>query len=143
VTEGFLVLLAVLVVATAFGIVRARKDGLRHGEPAHARHDRAVVTSEQLGQPLGERATLLQFSSSFCGPCRATAAVLERVAAVTPGVVHLDLDVAEHVVLAELLGVRRTPTTLVLDATGGEVTRATGVPTYDDVVHALGQAVQG
>ncbi len=34
----------------------------------------------------------------------------------------------------------RTPTTVVLDATGAEVTRATGAPTRDQVLMALAQA---
>ena len=35
----------------------------------------------------------------------------------------------------------RTPTTLVLDEHGHEVTRATGAPTKQQVMTALGQAV--
>ncbi len=79
--------------------------------------------------PYGSAGTLLQFSSTFCAPCRATRRVLDRVVATDPTVTHVELDVADLPVLAERLGVRETPTVLVLDATGTEVTRATGVPT--------------
>ena len=45
-----------------------------------------LVTAAQIGRPLGERATLLQFSSAFCAPCRATRRILADVAGMTSGV---------------------------------------------------------
>ena len=53
---------------------------------------------------LGERATLLQFSSAFCAPCRATRRVLGDVAAATPGVVHIDVDAEHHLDVVRRLG---------------------------------------
>lgn len=85
----------------------------------------------------GERATLLQFSSAFCAPCRATRRVLAEVAAVVPGAVHLEVDAEHHLDLVRRLGVLRTPTTLVLDAAGREVTRAAGAPRKEQVLAAL------
>jgi thiol-disulfide isomerase/thioredoxin len=85
----------------------------------------------------GERATLLQFSSAFCAPCRATRRTLADVAATVPGVVHVEVDAEEHLDLVRRLGILRTPTTLVLDAAGSEVTRATGAPRAAQVLAAL------
>jgi len=85
----------------------------------------------------GERATLLQFSSAFCAPCRATRRVLEDVARSVPGVSHVEVDAEEHLDLVRQVGVLRTPTTLVLDAGGREVTRATGAPKPTQVLAAL------
>ena len=45
---------------------------------------------------LGERATLLQFSSAFCAPCRATRRVLGEVAGLVPGVTHVEVDAEHH-----------------------------------------------
>ncbi len=87
--------------------------------------------------PAGDRATLVQFSSAFCAPCRATRRVLGQVAALVPGVVHVELDAEAHLELVRRLGVRSTPTTLVLDGAGHEVLRATGQPTAAQVVRAL------
>ncbi|MCM3885458.1 thioredoxin family protein [Frankia sp. R82] len=81
-----------------------------------------------LGETLGERATLLQFSTAFCAPCRVTRRVLAGVAEVVPGVRHLEVDAEAHLELVRALGVRRTPTVLVLDAGGREVRRASGAP---------------
>lgn len=89
---------------------------------------------------LGERATLLQFSSAFCAPCRATRGVLSEVAAVVPGVAHVEVDAESHLDLVRRLGVESTPTTLVLDRDGRELTRATGAPSRDEVLATLARA---
>ena len=88
---------------------------------------------------LGERATLLQFSSAFCAPCRATRRVLADVAGVVPGVRHIEVDAEQHLDLVRRVGVLRTPTTLVLDAEGREVSRAAGAPTKQAVIASLGR----
>jgi thiol-disulfide isomerase/thioredoxin len=85
----------------------------------------------------GERATLLQFSSAFCAPCRATRRILADVSSSVPGVSHIEVDAEEHLDLVRRLGVLRTPTTLVLDAAGREITRASGAPRPAQVLAAL------
>ncbi|WP_240235225.1 thioredoxin family protein [Nocardioides sp. CFH 31398] len=92
-----------------------------------------------LGAEPGERATLLQFSSAFCAPCRATRVTLGEVAGLVPGVAHVEVDAEQHLDLVRRLNVMRTPTTLVLDADGAETTRASGAPTRDQVLGALSQ----
>lgn len=87
----------------------------------------------------GDRATLLQLSTAFCAPCRATRGVLAAVAEVVPGVRHVEVDAEAHLDVVRRLGVASTPTTVVLDAHGREVSRATGVPSRAQVVAALGQ----
>ena len=110
------------------------------GQPARAGESAAPLTEADLGQPLGSRATLLQFSSSFCTPCRATRQLLSDVAGRSDGVVHVELDVATRMDLARRLDVRRTPTVLVLGP-GGQITRrATGLPRHAEVVDALALA---
>ncbi|MEZ0449477.1 TlpA family protein disulfide reductase [Cellulomonas sp. ICMP 17802] len=97
-----------------------------------------TLTSADLGGvPLGERATVVQFSSTFCAPCRSTRYVVERAVATTSGVAHVDLDVADHLALGERLGIDVTPTVLVLDARGAVVRRASGVPTLAQLRRAL------
>ena len=90
-----------------------------------------------LGALPGERATLLQFSSAFCAPCRATRRTLAEVAALVPGVVHVEVDADEHLTLTRALSIAKTPTTLVLDAAAQEVSRAAGQPRKADVLAAL------
>lgn len=94
-----------------------------------------------LGAELGERATLVQFSTAFCQPCRATRRVLDDVAALVPGVSHVEIDAEARLDLVRAVGVERTPTVLVLDAHGGVTVRATGQPRKADVLAALARAL--
>ncbi|MFJ8659602.1 TlpA family protein disulfide reductase [Streptomyces sp. NPDC093795] len=100
-----------------------------------------VLGSEVLGAELGERATLVQFSTAFCQPCRATRRTLAEVAAMVPGVGHVEIDAEERLDLVRALGIARTPTVLVLDRAGRVVRRAAGQPRRVDVIAALGRAV--
>jgi thiol-disulfide isomerase/thioredoxin len=95
----------------------------------------------ELGEGLGARATLVQFSSAFCAPCRATRRVLTEVADMVPGVSHVEIDAEDHLDLVRELDILKTPTVLVLDADGRIVRRATGQPRKADVIAALGEAV--
>jgi thiol-disulfide isomerase/thioredoxin len=101
------------------------------------------LTAEQIGVPLGERATLVQFSSAFCSPCRATRVVLADIASSTPGVVTVDIDAESHLQLVRDLSVMRTPTVLVLDAGGTVTTRASGLPRREQVLAAVERAAPG
>ncbi len=143
-TTGAVILVLALVFAVAFGARRRWSDG-RFRSPAA---DSAAVPAPQLspladtpwGDELGERATLLQFSSAFCAPCRATRRILGEVAEIVPGVAHIEVDAEEHLELVRRLEIVRTPTTLVLDSAGHEVTRAAGAPTKEQVLNALARA---
>lgn len=97
----------------------------------------SVLAGTSWESQFGERATLLQFSSAFCAPCRATRRILADVASSVPGVVHVEVDAERHLDVVRRLGVLRTPTTLVLDASGAEVTRAAGAPRTEQVLAAL------
>jgi thiol-disulfide isomerase/thioredoxin len=139
---GLLAVLVTLAVATAVGLWLQRS-GRRLGrrQPARAGTPRDVLAAADLGGPLGERATLVQFSSAFCQPCRATRQVLDEVSRTVDGVAHLEVDAESNLALVRRLDVRRTPTVLVLDAAGGIVRRASGQPRKADVIAALGEAV--
>ncbi len=80
---------------------------------------------------------LLQLSSQFCADCRAARAVLTDVAAEVPGTMVREVDVAMRPELVRLLGIRRTPTVLVVDAAGVELARRVGVPRRADLLAAL------
>lgn len=84
------------------------------------------------------KATLLQFSSAFCAPCRAVRRVSSEVADLIPGVRHVEVDAESHLEAVRALGIWRTPTLLVLDADGRVVKRATGVPGKPQLIAVLG-----
>lgn len=101
-----------------------------------------VLEAGRLGvRRLGERATLVQFSSAFCQPCRATRRILGEVASMVEGVTHVEVDAEERLGLVRELGISSTPTVLVLDTEGRVVRRASGQPRKADVIAALGEVV--
>ncbi|MEQ6901092.1 thioredoxin family protein [Nocardioides sp. YIM 152588] len=145
---GIVVLAAAVVLALGFGLYRRTTDGAFRGADAPVVEVRGApapsleTTWTRIAAAIpdavpGERATFVQFSSAFCAPCRTTRTLLTDVAARTDGVVHLEVDAEKHLDLVRALDVRRTPTTLVLDPSGVEVTRASGAPRRDQVLAAL------
>ncbi|MER7481122.1 thioredoxin family protein [Streptomyces sp. NPDC126510] len=135
---GLVVCVVVLAVASAYGVLQRRRSGRVR---VRGRDDGKRLDAAELGAELGERATLVQFSSAFCAPCRATRRVLGEVAGVVPGVTHVEIDAEAHLDLVRRLDILKTPTVLVLDADGRVVRRATGQPRKADVIAALGEAV--
>ncbi|BBH66852.1 thiol reductase thioredoxin [Actinoplanes sp. OR16] len=134
---GLAVVAAVLVAGVAVGLWRRRSDGrLARADngPVEPRLDPALL--ERLGVTPAP-ATLLQFSSAFCAPCRAVRRVSSEVAALVPGVRHVEVDAESHLDEVRELGVWRTPTLFVLDAEGRVVKRATGVPTKPHLIAAV------
>ena len=130
--NGALIALVALAGATAFGLLRLRSDGkVNLHLPGH------YVAPSELGHPMGAHATLLQFSSPYCQPCKATHEQLERTAAAHDGVTHVDLQVADHLDMVNKLRVMRTPTTVLLDRKGVVRYRAEGVPRPDELREAL------
>jgi hypothetical protein len=91
----------------------------------------------------GASVTFELYSSSFCGACRQTSAVLERAAGLIAGAVVRERDIAREPAAAEAAGIDATPTVIVRDARGEEVTRARGVPTIDHVLVAAARALEG
>jgi thiol-disulfide isomerase/thioredoxin len=143
---GLLAVAAVLVIGVVVGLWRRRADGrLRpiqaqsedHPMPAERLDDAMLAT---LGVAPAE-ATLLQFSSAFCAPCRAVRRVSSEVAAMLPGVQHVEVDAESHLDEVRALDIWRTPTLLILDGQGRVTKRATGVPTKPQLIAALGEVL--
>jgi thiol-disulfide isomerase/thioredoxin len=158
---GIVVAVAVLLVATVFGVWHNRRDGrLRtvadggvgqvaanpgalpsDDNPAMlAADDHATtagdLTLRGLGVDPATPVTLVQFSSAFCAPCRVTRRVLADVAGMVDGVTHLEVDAESHLDAVRALDIWRTPTTLVV-ANGRIVQRASGVPAKAQVLAAI------
>jgi thiol-disulfide isomerase/thioredoxin len=138
VMTGLVVCVAVLAAASAYGVLQRRRSGRVR---VRGRDDGKRIGAAELGEDLGERATLVQFSSAFCAPCRATRRVLGEVADMVPGVAHVEIDAEKNLDLVRELDILKTPTVLVLDADGRVVRRATGQPRKADVIAAIGEAV--
>jgi thiol-disulfide isomerase/thioredoxin len=137
VTGGLIALAAALVVASVLGLALRRRAGhFRAGTRPE------VLTEVDLGGPLGRRATLVQFSTAFCAPCRPTRQILGQVAGMVDGVTHVEIDAATRLDLVRRLRINSTPTVLVLDRDGAIVKRAAGLPRKADVIAALGSVIE-
>ncbi|MFJ3877570.1 thioredoxin family protein [Streptomyces sp. NPDC090077] len=112
-----------------------------HGEGTRPPGGQGPLGAAELGREPGERASLVQFSTAFCQPCRATRRILAEVAEMVDGVEHIEIDAERNLELVRALGIEKTPTVLVLDAAGRVVRRAAGLPRKADVIAALGAAV--
>ena len=157
-TVGLIALAAALIVASVAGLALRRRAGrFRPAGQARTAPVRPVsvgsapvppgtgaevLTGEDLGAPLGPRATLVQFSTAFCAPCRPTRQLLAQVAGMVDGVTHIDVDAAERMDLTRRLKVNSTPTVLVLGPDGAIARRATGLPRKADVIAALGTVIE-
>jgi thiol-disulfide isomerase/thioredoxin len=153
VTGGLIALAAALLVATVLGLTLRRRAGrFRPGSPgtpaAPGRAETAAptettLTEADLGGSLGRQATLVQFSTAFCAPCRPTRQILAQVAGMVDGVTHVEIDAAARLDLVRRLRINSTPTILVLGPDGAIVRRAVGLPRKADVIAALGSVVSG
>jgi thiol-disulfide isomerase/thioredoxin len=123
----------VLGAATAYGLWYQKSRGKIQAKALTGK----ALTSEIIGGDLGSRATLVQFSSAFCTPCRATRTLLENVVTDLSDVRHVEIDAETNLALVRKLDIRSTPTTLILNRFGVEVGRAVGAPKRDQVLATL------
>lgn len=143
VTGGLIALAAALLVATLLGVAMRRRAGqFRPPSPGTPAKPAGALTEADLGAGLGRQATLVQFSTAFCAPCRPTRQILAQVADMVDGVTHVEIDAAARMDLVQRLRINSTPTVLVLDSDGAIVKRATGLPRKADVIAALGPVVR-
>ncbi len=131
--KSFLPILIVLGAATAYGLWYQKSRGRIQAKAVSGNG----LTAAVIGGDLGSRATLVQFSSAFCTPCRATRTLLENVVNDLNDVRHVEIDAETNLELVRKLDIRSTPTTLILNSFGVEVGRAVGAPKRDQVLAAL------
>ena len=149
--SGAVALIVVVAGATAFGLLWRSRSGRMH--VVGAGDDGAIGRTGEVGEvgpggvtaalaalgvvPGAAPVTLVQFSSAFCAPCRATRRILQEVVAMLPQVRHLEVDAEQHLDVVRTLDIRRTPTVLVIDGAGRIVRRAGGQPRKPDVIAAV------
>ncbi|WP_239077035.1 TlpA family protein disulfide reductase [Actinocatenispora rupis] len=153
---GALVAAVVLAAATAFGLFwrgregRFRPTAAAKGATVPASSTDATPTAPVpagdgaevevltgLGVQPGTPATLVQFSSAFCAPCRATRRLCDELTGLLDGVRHIEVDAESHLDAVRALDIMRTPTLLVVDRDGRIVQRASGLPTKPHLIAAV------
>ena len=128
---GAVVLVAALA-ATVVGAwwLRTRSGAVRTVDAA----DGTEAVLRRLGAaPEQADLTVVQFSTAFCGPCRATKARLAQLQTTRPGLAVVQVDAESHLDEVRALDVRRTPTLFYLDRAGAVVARSSGAPRPDEL----------
>ncbi|MBN9606899.1 MAG: thioredoxin family protein [Actinomycetales bacterium] len=133
-----LVLVGLVVASTCVGALTRRGTGrvrVGRGTAEHAHGDLAHAERAEL--------TLLQFSSEFCAPCRATARVLGDLAAGDPARVrHVEVDIAERPELVREHRILQTPTTLLVDRDGAVRGRIGGAVRRDAIAAEVARLLE-
>jgi thiol-disulfide isomerase/thioredoxin len=128
---------ALVLTGAAAWWLRTRDGALRpvdggEGDAVEAGGPQEVLA--RLGvRPEDADLTVVQFSTAFCGPCRATRARLQQLQATRPGLAYVHVDAESHLEEVRELDVRRTPTLFYLDRQGSLLGRSSGAPRPDEL----------
>src|SRR4051812_39835544 len=139
---GAAVLAVALVVTAVVAWWLNRRNGALRSPGAE--EDAAMSSAfERLGVRAGDAdLTVVQFSTAFCGPCRATKARLQQLQTTRPGLAVVQVDAESHLDEVRALDVRRTPTLFYLDRQGTLLGRSSGAPRPEELT-ALVEAHTG
>ena len=126
-----LLLLILLALATGIGMrLKATQGRIKQKKGLQ-------ISVSEIGESLGERATVVQFSTTFCSSCRAAKVLILDVVSKRSDVKYVEIDAESNLELVRKLDIRSTPTTLFLDKKGFEIARAVGAPKRDQITSAI------
>jgi thiol-disulfide isomerase/thioredoxin len=139
---GVVVLVAALAATGVLAWwMRARSGAVRTGGEEVVAVPDALV---RLGVRPGDAdLTVVQFSTAFCGPCRATKARLQQLQATRPGLAVVHVDAESHLDEVRELDVRRTPTLFYVGRDGVVLGRSSGAPRPDELTALVDAHVGG
>ena len=124
-------LVILLLIATAIGLYYRKTTGLIK------RKKRLQLLPSEFGGAYGTRATIVQFSTTFCSSCRAAKALIKDVVKDQSDIAYLEIDAESNLDLVRKVDIKSTPTTLFLDKAGFEIARATGAPKRDQLIKVV------
>jgi len=120
-----------LLSATIIGLLYRKNSGLIK------RKKRLKISPSEFSGDYGCRATILQFSTTFCSSCRLAKALIKDVVKDEADISYYEVDAESNLELVRKVNVRSTPTTLFLDPKGFEIARATGTPKRDQLIKVV------
>ena len=137
-TGAAVVVAALVLTGVAAWWLRARNGTVREDVARR----RSVF--DRLGvNPADADLTVVQFSTAFCGPCRATKARLQQLQATRPGLAVVQVDAESHLDEVRELDVRRTPTLFYLGRDGALIGRSSGAPRPDELTALVDAHIGG
>lgn len=85
----------------------------------------------------GKKATLVQFSTEYCGQCPGVKRTLSQMAYRTGGLEFAEVDITERLDLAAHFSISQTPTVFLLNQSGRVVYRVGGIPRITQLTDEL------
>ena len=129
--NNFLLLLTLL----SFLVVLGYWQRVRHGKLKKV--NGISISALELNQELGKKATIVQFSTTFCSECRTAKAIAKDVVKDYKDITYVEVDAESNLDLVRRIDIRSTPTTIFLDSKGFEIARAKGAPKRDQLINAI------
>ena len=126
-----LLLLSLLSFLVIFGYWQK----LRHGKLKKV--NGLSISAAEINQKLGKKATIIQFSTTFCSECRTAKAIVKDVVKDYKDITYVEVDAESNLNLVRRVDIRSTPTTIFLDSKGFEIARAKGAPKRDQLIKAI------
>lgn len=129
--ESLLAVLALLGSATLLGLLYRLFRGRGHSVRGHKKIDLErlrPMKNQVVTTTLGKKATLLQFSTTYCGQCPGVRRQLAQLEYRLGGLSHLEVDITERLDVAAHFSINQTPTVFLLNSHGELVYRVGGIP---------------
>jgi len=127
--------LLLLVSLLSFLVVLGYWQRFRHGKLKKV--NGLNISAVELNQKLGKKATIVQFSTTFCSECRTAKAIVNDVVKDFKDISYVEVDAESNLDLVRRVDIRSTPTTIFLDSKGFEIARAKGAPKRDQLIKAI------
>lgn len=123
--------IALLLIAIASGFAYKLLHGRGHKVKSNELIDLSKLKATNNGLPmleLGKCATLVQFTTEYCGQCPGVRRTLSQLAYRLGGLNFCEVDITERLDVAAHFNISQTPTVFLLDPKGKLVFRVGGVP---------------
>lgn len=124
---GAILLASAIAAGLFFRILGGRGKRVSSTEQIDLQKLKAVKNALPVTQ-FGKKATLLQFSTEYCGICPGVSRQLHQLEYRNGGLLHLEVDITDRLDLAAHFSITQTPTIFILDRDGNLKFRVSGAP---------------
>jgi thiol-disulfide isomerase/thioredoxin len=132
--------LGLVVVASVAGLVYKLLHGRGRKVSSQEKINLDKLRATSNGLPMtqfGHKATLVQFTTEYCGQCPGVKRTLSQLAYRLGGLEFCEVDITDRLDVAAHFNINQTPTVFVLDAKGQLVFRVGGVPKMQQLTYEL------